>query len=70
MPKLQRVPVPARRPPREIVSGRGRLENPKNFFDPNIHNSILKDALLEELYDELALCFAVVEDLSEHLSAA
>lgn len=39
----------------------------KNFFHPDIKESILEDKLLKELYDELALCFAVVEDLSlEH----
>lgn len=39
----------------------------KDFFNPNINRSILEDKLLQELYDELALCFAVVEDLSlEH----
>jgi hypothetical protein len=41
----------------------------KNFFHPDIKQSILEDQLLQELYDELALCFAVVEDLSlEHES--
>jgi len=39
----------------------------KNFFQPDIKASVLEDKLLQELYDELALCFAVVEDLSlEH----
>jgi hypothetical protein len=39
----------------------------KNFFHPDIKRSVLEDTLLQELYDELALCFAVVEDLSiEH----
>lgn len=39
----------------------------KNFFQPDIKHSVLEDKLLQELYDELALCFAVVEDLSlEH----
>jgi hypothetical protein len=39
----------------------------KNFFNPDMKQSVLKDKLLQELYDELALCFAVVEDLSlEH----
>ena len=39
----------------------------KNFFDPDMKHSVLEDKLLQELYDELALCFSVVEDLSvEH----
>ncbi|WMX12843.1 DUF3137 domain-containing protein [Aureispira sp. CCB-E] len=39
----------------------------KDFFRPNIKYSVTDDTLLKELYDELALCFAVVEDLSmEH----
>lgn len=39
----------------------------KNFFHPDIKHSVLEDKLLQELYDELALCFSVVEDLSlEH----
>lgn len=41
------------------------LSTSKNFFQPNIKKSVLEDDLLNELYDELALCFAVVEDLSE-----
>lgn len=40
------------------------LSTSKNFFLPNIKKSVLEDNLLDELYDELALCFAVVEDLS------
>jgi hypothetical protein len=36
----------------------------KNFFHPNIKDSVLEDKLLRELYNELALCFSVVEDLS------
>lgn len=35
----------------------------KNFFKPDIEHSVLEDKLLKELYDELALCFSVVEDL-------
>lgn len=39
----------------------------KNFFHPNIDRSVLEDNLIEEIYHELGLCFAVVEDLSmEH----
>lgn len=39
----------------------------KDFFYPDIKRSILEDNLLKELYDELALCFSVIENLSlEH----
>lgn len=40
------------------------LSNSKNFFHPDIHRTVLDDFLLKELYDELALCFSVIEDLS------
>ncbi|CAA6800404.1 MAG: Unknown protein [uncultured Aureispira sp.] len=40
------------------------LPTNKDFFDPDIQRSVLEDKLLQELYNELALCFSVVEDLS------
>jgi hypothetical protein len=43
------------------------LSTGNNFFQPDIHKSLLNDNILHELYDELSLCFSVVEDLSiEH----
>ncbi|BDS10329.1 DUF3137 domain-containing protein [Aureispira anguillae] len=41
------------------------LPHNKNLFYPDIRRSILKDTALEEIYDELGLCFAVIEDLSQ-----
>jgi len=43
------------------------LSSTHNYFHPDIHKSVLDDNFLDEFYDELALCFAVVEDMSiEH----
>ncbi len=43
------------------------LSTGNNFFQPDIKKSLMKDNTLHELYDELSLCFSVVEDLSiEH----
>jgi len=40
------------------------LSTSQNYFKADVNKSVLEDALLKELYDELALCFAVVEDMS------
>ncbi|MCH2023159.1 MAG: DUF3137 domain-containing protein [Saprospiraceae bacterium] len=36
----------------------------RDFFNPDIYQSVLQSTLLHELYNELALCFSVVENLS------
>jgi hypothetical protein len=43
------------------------LSSTHDYFHPDINKSVLDDNFLDEFYDELALCFAVVEDMSiEH----
>ncbi|MDC0231311.1 DUF3137 domain-containing protein [Aureispira] len=40
------------------------LSTYRDFFNPDIHQSVLNNTLFDELYNELALCFLVVENLS------
>ncbi len=37
------------------------------MFHPNIKKSLLQDEVINELYEELALCFSIVEDISAGL---
>jgi hypothetical protein len=41
------------------------IENPYNFFEFNIRNSLLGDWVLKKLKNELASCFDLVEDFSQ-----
>lgn len=41
------------------------LHTQHDFFNPNIKKSLLQDSVIKELYSELALCFSIVENLSD-----
>ena len=40
------------------------LSSTKNFFHPNINKTLLDDNQLNELYDELSMCFSIIEEIN------
>jgi hypothetical protein len=43
------------------------IDTKHDLFHPNIKKSLLQDEVINELYEELALCFSIVEDISAGL---
>ena len=40
------------------------LSSRNNFFQPDFHKSLKEDLLLVELYDELSMCFTIIEEMN------